>query len=63
LSNAQYVYCYLFPELVGPAWEKIKKENPAGTYFIANTFALKSVEPIQVIHDHKQKPKIYIYQT
>ncbi len=63
LSQAQYIYCYLFPELVASAWEKVKQECPSGTYFIANTFALKTSQPVQVIKDHQQKPKIFIYQT
>ena len=62
LSQYQYIYCYLFPEIVDQVWQKIQKESPSGTYFICNTFALKSVQPLKVIKDHKQKPILYIYQ-
>jgi hypothetical protein len=63
LSKAKYVYCYLFSETVAEAWDKVKAENPAGTYFITNTFRLKSEKPVRTLLDHKQKPKIFIYQT
>lgn len=63
LSNADYIYCYLFPELIEEIWPKIKKECRPGTYFICNTFKLKSVRPVQIIEDQKQKPRIFIYQT
>lgn len=63
LSQYQYIYCYLFPEIVDQVWQKLKKESPPGTYFICNTFALKSIQPIRTILDKKQKPILYIYQT
>lgn len=63
LKHAKYIYCYLFSETVAKAWDKIKAENPAGTYFITNTFRLKSEKPVQTLLDHNQKPKIFIYQT
>jgi hypothetical protein len=63
LRHAKYIYCYLFPETVLEVWEKIRRENPPGTYLITNTFNLKSEKPIKTLYDHKQKPKIYIYQT
>lgn len=63
LNQYQYVYCYLFPEIVDQVWAKIKKECPPGTTLICNTFALKSEKPVRTIIDHKQKPILYFYQT
>lgn len=62
LKDAKYVYCYLFPEMTGTLYEKACRECRPGTYFICNTFSLKSVRPEQTYFDKKQKPKLFIYK-
>ncbi len=62
LSPANYIYCYLFPELTEKAFQKAKRECQSGSWFICDTFSLKSVQPLHVYHDHRQKPKLFIYQ-
>jgi SAM-dependent methyltransferase len=62
LSSANYVYCYLFPKLTQQCFEKVQKECQPGTYFICNTFSLKSKAPELVIEVPKHKNKLYIYQ-
>lgn len=62
LSHAKYIYCYLFPELTHTAYQKACRECKPGSYFICNTFSLKSVQPLRIYFDQKQKPKLFIYQ-
>ena len=48
-SDADVVYCYLLPRFITPIWEKIKWECKPWTIFYTNVFALKGVEPAEVI--------------
>lgn len=61
-SKADLIYCYLLPELTNTAYQKARKECRPGTYFICNTFSLKSVQPLKTYFDQKQKPKLFIYK-
>lgn len=62
LKNADYIYCYLLPELLQSAWEKTSKESKKGTIFISNTFKLKDIKPFKVIPTKSSKNKIYLYK-
>lgn len=63
ISDANYVYCYLFPKLTEDSFQKVKTECKPGTYFICNTFSLKSQKPESTLESTKSKNKLYIYKT
>ncbi|MBD3270474.1 hypothetical protein GF376_03025 [Candidatus Peregrinibacteria bacterium] len=63
LSDADYIFCYLYPEMMEKVAEKIKKECKKGTKLISNTFSIKNMQPSKVIAKNKnQKQNIYIYE-
>ncbi len=59
LSDADLIFCYLFPEPMKAVAEKINKECRKGTTLVSNTFQLKDREPDQIIQHKKQKAYIY----
>lgn len=63
LSDADYVYCYLFPQLTEDSFQKVKTECKPGTYFICNTFSLKSQTPELILESEAVKNKLYVYKT
>ncbi len=63
LSDADIIFCYLFPKTINDVAEKIKHECKKGTKLISNTFQIKDMEPIKIITDEQNKKrKIYIYE-
>lgn len=62
LGKADYIYCYLFPELTQKCFEKVQAECKPGTYFICNTFRLKSHTPKLELKSSSNKNKLFIYQ-
>lgn len=59
LSDANLVYCYLFPETVSKLYQKLKKECKSGTILISNTFQIKDLSPTEIIKINKQIAYIY----
>jgi SAM-dependent methyltransferase len=62
LSGANYVYCYLFPELTENAYRLTKKQCQPGSLFICDTFRVKSEKPMLVYKNRHGKEKLFIYQ-
>jgi len=62
LSNADIVFCYLFPNVMSKIADKIKKECKIGTKIVSHTFKIKDMEPVKVIPKTKKHPQLYIYE-
>ena len=61
LSQADIIFCYLFPEIVTAAYHKAVKECQKGTIFISNTFSVKDVQPDRIIYNEKKQPQLFFY--
>ncbi len=59
LSEADVIFCYLFPEAMEKLLEKIKNECKPGTRIISNTFKIQSMMPTRTMDTN---PKIYVYR-
>ena len=65
LSNANVVFCYLFPEVMAKLEPKFQSELKPGSKVISNSFKLPNKIPVQEIITNTRKPelgKILIYQ-
>lgn len=64
LSNAGFVFCYLYRGIMPTLSEKFKKELQSGTWIISHTFALPNWKPIKTVYvkDLYHTP-IYLYQV
>ncbi|MGB9847949.1 MAG: methyltransferase domain-containing protein [Minisyncoccia bacterium] len=62
LSQFDYIYTFLFPELLLKLEPKIKKEAKKGSIVISNTFTFPTLKPIKIIESPKKLETIYIYK-
>ncbi len=62
ISDADIIFCYLFPEIVEKVYQKMIRECRPGTRLISNTFSLPNIKPIEIYYDAQKRPQIYIYQ-
>ena len=63
ISNYDYIYIYLFPEIIWKIEDKIWKETKKWTIVISNAFKFKKHDPIDILKDEKGKEEIYIYKV
>ncbi|WP_456433826.1 hypothetical protein [Thermosulfuriphilus sp.] len=59
LSEAEVVFCYLFPDLMKPLAEKLDRELPEGATVISCNFPLPGWRPEKII---KVEDPIYFYK-
>jgi len=64
LSRADVVFCYLFPDVLKPLYEKIKAEVRPGAVVISANFSIPNLIPSQVLNPGKSlhNDPIYIYK-
>lgn len=64
ISDADVIFCYLFPVIVVQVMEKAKKECKSGTLVISNTFKAEGFVPYQIYEKNKENhlPNIYVYK-
>ena len=66
LSDADYIYAYLYPEYMKKLEPKIQSELKPGAYFISSTFSFPNWKPIQTIPLNPNKKnnwgKLFIYK-
>jgi len=65
LTNAQIVFCYLYPHLMERLEPKLKKELKEGALIISNTFPLSNWQPSQILITNNKNPdfkKIFVYE-
>jgi len=65
LENADIVYCYLFPELMGKLEKKLEKELKDNALVISNTFPFPHWKPKEIVITDSKTPahkKIFIYE-
>lgn len=62
LAEADYVFCYLFPETVTKLYDKLKKECKSGTILVSNTFKVKDLIPDNIIQTEDKKQIAYLYK-
>ncbi len=60
ISQADYIYCYLLPDMMGPLEEKLRREGKPGATLISLVFQLKAnpyktviVSPRQTLYFYK----------
>lgn len=64
LTNADIVFCYLYPHLMKGLENKLEKELKEGALVIANAFPLSGWQPHKIIKTASKNPdckKIFIY--
>ncbi|HLD28006.1 MAG TPA: SAM-dependent methyltransferase [Patescibacteria group bacterium] len=64
LSQADVVYCYLFPKVMLKLEEKFKKELKSGSRVVAYGFKLPNLKPTTIIatnSDNVELGKIFVY--
>lgn len=63
ISKADYIFVFLFPELMDKLLPKFQKELKSGTLVITNSFCFRNgPEPIKKIESEKSLESLYIYQ-
>lgn len=62
LSDAKFIYCYLYPKLIDKVYQKFIRETSPGSILISNTFPIKNVSPLKIINSTSTN-KIYVYQN
>ena len=62
LSKYDYIYIYLYPELIEKIQEKIWYDCKEWTIIFSNAFKLKKYKPIEILKDEKWNDEIYIYK-
>jgi len=62
LSEFDYIYVYLFPELMEKVEEKIWKDAKKDTIIFVNAFKLKKHQPIDIFYKN-WKEKILVYKV
>lgn len=63
LSESDFIFCYLWPEVMPKVAEKLKKELKPGAKIFSFSFPLPSWpnEKIEYLDEKNKKEKIYIY--
>ncbi|MDQ7009013.1 MAG: class I SAM-dependent methyltransferase [Candidatus Gracilibacteria bacterium] len=61
LKKYDFIYVYLFPELMEKVEEKIWKDAKKGTIVFVNAFNFKNKEEIDIFYKNGKK-KIYVYK-
>lgn len=56
-----YVYIYLFPELMRKVETRLVPKMKPGTTVIVNSFAFPTLKPTKTFHRSNGKPIVYIY--
>lgn len=62
LSTYDYIYVYLYPELIEKIEEKIWNDCKKWTIIFSNAFKFKKHIPIEILKDSKAKEEIFIYK-
>jgi len=63
VSNANLVFCYLFPDVMRKLKEKLEKELRPGTFVVSCNFPIPDWQPKRIIHAaFPYNDPIYIYQ-
>lgn len=64
LCKANVIFCYLFPNVMAPLAEKIKRECKRGTRIVSNTFHIPGLKPHRILAKDSVKglPTIYVYK-
>lgn len=62
LKRYDYVYLYLFPELLEKIEDDIFSKIDEKTIIISNSFQFKKHKPIEILKNENWKSKIYIYR-
>lgn len=62
LSQADYIYVYLFPQQMANIEDWVFASIDPDTIIISNTFQFKRHKPFEVILDHKGKERIGLYR-
>lgn len=65
LSQAQVIFCYLFPEVMAKLEIKFQKELMAGSRVVAYGFGLPNIKPVKILNTDQESEgpiKIFIYQ-
>lgn len=65
LADANVIFCYLGPDIMGKLGEKISLECKKGTRIFSNTFHIENMEPVAVYKKDAEKKHstIYFYQV
>lgn len=63
ISNYDFIYIYLFTELMKGIESRIWNSAKKWTIIISNAFKLLDHKPIEVLYDDKWKEEIYIYKV
>ena len=58
LSQADVVFCYLFPEVMVKLEEKFLKELKPGARVVSHAFKLPNLEPAEVIRTNEDNPEL-----
>ena len=62
LKQYDFIYVYLFPELMEKVEEKIFSDAKKGTIIFVNAFKFEKHKPIEIFYK-KKKEKIFVYEV
>ena len=63
IKQSDFIYIYLFPELMKDIKKKIWLEAKPWTVVFSNAFKFLEHEPIDILKDEKWKEEVYIYKV
>jgi hypothetical protein len=63
LNNFNFVYVYLFPELMKKIETKIWSDCNKWTIIISNAFKFKKHKPIKILFNNKWKEEVFLYKV